>query len=130
MDQFQTMIKKYGWAAHYVPIDHYHINYHTHGLWENYGHYNFQVTLFMGPKQVHNIISNMVNDVQHGKVFEDGEEYDDYLQDGYKIKIMATHEGGRPVLRVLFPDKQGFMPGDILCNPGMKYQLDEIEENL
>lgn len=35
---FENLIKEYGWASHYAPLDEHHINYHTHGLYENYGH--------------------------------------------------------------------------------------------
>ncbi|TVX99071.1 DUF4262 domain-containing protein [Cohnella terricola] len=62
------MIKKHGWAAHYVLHDDFHINYHTHGLKENYNHRDLQIVL---PVSMGTVRGN-IEDIKEGKEFHEG----------------------------------------------------------
>lgn len=125
---FDKQIKKYGWAAHYVPYDDYHINYHTHGLYEKYKHHDFQITLPVSAENAHGIIHGLIEDVKKGQKFEVNLDYIGYLGSGYRIQFKQFVECGRPVLRLLFPDKNGKMPFDSDCDKYFKMQLDVLDD--
>lgn len=92
----------------------YMCNVHTHGM-EKYNHLDFQIVLALDPKITGTILNNMGQKVQAGKIFKDGDVLNDVLADGYKVRLMATKETGRPVLRLLLPDKNNKLPGDYGC---------------
>lgn len=125
---FNTLIEKYGWASHYVPLDENHINYHTHGLMENYNHCDLQITLPVSMEVAHGIISKMVDDIKNGLKFYEGIKYTGYIKQGYDVKFMLFKECERPVLRVLLPDSKKVMPDQSGCEEIFKYQLDELND--
>lgn len=125
--EFQRMIDEYGWAAHYVPLDKEHINYHTHGVMENFGHPDFQIVIPLSQHTAHGIMNSLIADIKKGKVFVSGNEYDGFLNGGFKLRMETFTECGRPVLRVLFPDMTHKMPHDPECDPSFKKQLDYLD---
>jgi hypothetical protein len=125
---FEDLIKQYGWASHYVPLDEYHINYHTHGLFKNYGHYNLQITLPLDMESAHGVVGRIIKDIKIGKKFEEDIEYLGYLKEGYPIKFKMFMECDRPVLRVILCDQNKLMPEDENCDEYYKRQLDVLEE--
>ena len=126
-NHFNGLIEKYGWASHYVPLDENHINYHTHGVLENYNQYDLQIVLPISMGNAHGIASTIIEDMKKGVKFYEDIKYVGYLH-GYYIKFRLFSECDRPVLRVLFPDKNGVMPDQKECEEGFKYQLDELED--
>ncbi|MOA18910.1 hypothetical protein D3C78_1392550 [compost metagenome] len=126
--QFYNMIKTHGWAAHYVPLDDFHINYHTHGLKENYNHRDLQIVLPVSMENAHGIVSGIIHDIKEGKVFYEDIDYIGYLGSNHRIQFKEFYECERPVLRILFPDKKGRMPFDVKCDAGFKAQLDILED--
>lgn len=60
-------------------------------------------------------------------IFEPDVVYSDVLSGGYKIMFRVYKEHDREVLRLLLPDKEGFLPTDEKCDPFFKRQLEDIE---
>lgn len=105
----QQSIKKYGWFAHYVPNDHlapFDTNYHTHGVYEKYGHPDFQVCLNVNPRIIHELFFILIDEVSKGKKYEVGKRYDEVLQ-GFDVMFIKAKECGRDVMRMILPDKNG-----------------------
>lgn len=127
-EHFNSLIEKHGWAAHYVPLDRDHINYHTHGVELNYKHLDFQITLPLDQSSTHGVTTRLINDVKLGTVFEEGKEYYGYLKEGYKIGFKKYVECGRDVLRVLICDSNNLLPYEEDCDKDYKYQLDVLED--
>jgi len=98
-NQFDKMMKDYGWAAHYVPYDDNHINYHTHGLSENFNHPDLQIVLPISMENAHGIVSNIIDDIKEGNKFYENKNY-----------------------------KNGKMPFEPSCDAGFKLQLDVLED--
>ena len=127
-NNFNGLIEKYGWAAHYVLLDANHINYHTHGLVENFNHCDLQIVLPISMEAAHGVVSKMIDDIKNGLKFYEGIKYTGYIKQGYDVKFMSFTECERPVLRVLFPDSKGYIPDQNECEEGFKYQLDVLED--
>ena len=102
-------------------------NCNTHGL-EKMDHLNFQICLNIPPKTQHGLFWDLVNKVKDGKKFKDGDILDDLII-GYKVKLMLTKEGGRDVLRLLFPDKSHRFPDEEDCEEEYKKQMEVEDEH-
>jgi hypothetical protein len=126
-EAFNGMIRKNGWAAHYVPLDEHHINYHTHGVQESYGHQDFQIVLPLGQNMAHILTNAIIERVKAGEVFEEDKPYLGLMKEGYPISFKKFVECGRDVLRILICDKNKLLPGEEGCNPGFVRQLDVLE---
>jgi hypothetical protein len=125
--EFDEMIKKFGWASHYVPLTSTHANYHTHGLQENYGHIDFQCLLPINPQLINSIVAGLADRVKKGEVFVEDKHYDDVISN-FSVFFKKFTECGRPVLRLILPDPKGKFPQDADCDPRYKIQYDDIEE--
>ena len=125
---FQDLIDEYGWASHYVPLDQYYINYHTHGLVENYDHLDLQITLPLDMNSAQGIAIRIIEDIKKGKYFEIGEKYYGYLKEGYPIEFKEYFELDRKVLRVLLCDQNKKMPNEKGCDRYYKKQLDLLDD--
>ena len=116
-------MKKYGWYAHYVPGDTTsptEFNAHTHGFMDTWKHPDVQIVAPMPQGTAHGIFWAVVNQLKEGKRFEPGTEYAEILE-GYTVRFAWAREGsethfkpgsaihivGRPVLRIILPDKEG-----------------------
>ena len=107
-------IKKIGWFAHLVANDDRcpsNTNAHTHHVKESYGHKDIQICLNIAPEVVNGLFSVIVGEIKKGKKFEAGIEYDNIFSHGFKAKFLDAFETGRPVLRLLIPDKNGKYEG-------------------
>lgn len=124
-NQFDDMIRKNGWASHYIPYDN-RINYHTHGVELTYNHLDFQITFPMPMESAHHIAGVLVQAVKDGEKFEEGKEYVGYLVGEYKLSFKKYMENGRDVLRVLLPDENNRLPHEQGCKGIYKKQLMEI----
>lgn len=125
---FENLIKTHGWASHYVPLNEYHINYHTHGLYENYDHYDLQIVLPLEMPEAHGVAGRIIDDIKKGKFFEPGQKYYGYLKEGYPIEFKEFIECDRSVLRVILCDQNKKMPNDKGCDKYYKKQIDILED--
>lgn len=102
------MMDKYGWYAHYVPSGDgtpTGANYHTHGLERSYDHKNIQIILPLSFQTAHGLANTIIAEIKKGTKFEAGVDYDNIMANGYKVRFIDATECGRPVLRLLIPDK-------------------------
>lgn len=127
-EHFQNLIEEYGWASHYVPLDEYHINYHTHGLTENFDHLDLQITLPLDMNSAQGIAIRIIDDIKEGKYFEIDQKYYGYLKEGYPVEFKQFTECDRPVLRVLLCDQNKKMPYEKGCDKYYKKQLDILDD--
>jgi len=107
-------IKKFGWYAHLVTNDDKcpsGVNGHTHNVKEAYGHKDLQICLPIQPEILNGLLTTVVDEIKKGKKFESGVEYDNIFSGGFKAKFLDAFECGRPVLRLLIPDKNGKYEG-------------------
>jgi len=125
---FEDLIKEYGRASHYVTLDQYHNNFHTHGLLENYDHPDLQITLPLDMNSSQGIAIRIIADIKEGKFFEVGQKYYGYLKEGYPIEFKEFVECDRPVLRVLLCDQNKKMPSEKGCDKYYKKQLDILDD--
>lgn len=130
--QEEEMLKKYGWVVHFVfpekEEDSWHVNYHTHGLQENFNHMDLQVTLPIDKELVHSILHDVVNDIKNGMKYEENKRYSNVIQ-GFDVKFKKFKEKEREVLRLMFPDANGFLPDENGCDPIYALQNKDIEGN-
>lgn len=105
----QYCLEVYGWFVHYVMNDcksPYHANIHTHGLLENFKHFDLQICMQISPEIVHPILTGVVNKIKTGSIFEENIYYTNILLN-YKVKFINAVECDRTVLRMILPDKAG-----------------------
>jgi hypothetical protein len=85
-----------------------HTNYHTHGIFENFKHLDFQICFPLPENLIGYTFHELVNAIKAGKKFEVGIKYPDILR--CEIEFINAIEDLRPVLRLLVPDKYGKYP--------------------
>lgn len=120
----EEMMEKHGWYMHAVPAeDGIHANYHTHGLDETYNHPDLQVTLPLNHEVAHKIICTAVDMIEDGVVFKDGMMYNDIIIT-FPVEFRKFREMDREVLRIIFPDSNGYFPDDDECDEMYKAQYD------
>lgn len=117
-----SMIEKHGWYAHFIinePDLPYNTNVHTHGLKESLDHPDLQICMGMSPATCHSILINAIEDnIKQGIKFEPGSKYGNIIKPApgykgieYKVLFLEAEEGGRTVLRMIFPDTDGGFDG-------------------
>lgn len=110
IEEFTEAAQRKGWWAHMVyddPAYPFRVNLHTHNLWEKFGHLDFQFCIRIPPNLFAMLMDNLTHQViEHGRVYTPGQMLDDVLE-GYNVELIAAREGGRDVLRVCMPDKEG-----------------------
>lgn len=107
-------IKKVGWFAHLVMNEDKcpnGVNAHTHNVKEKFGHKDIQICLSVNPQVISGLFAIVVGEIRKGRKFESGIEYDNIFDGGFKAKFLDAFECGRPVLRLLIPDKNGKYEG-------------------
>lgn len=101
------MIQKFGWYAHFVPLDNDFANFHTHGIFEKFLHPDFQITVPLDPKVAHRIFHRLVDLINdEGKRFNPGDVVETIIQ-GFSVTFIKATENDRQVLRVILPDRHG-----------------------
>lgn len=121
----QNCIREYGFFVHLVPTGDVHgqCNYHTHGVFDTFGHLDFQIVLPVPQNVVGALFHMLVNEVKSGKKFEAGVEYYGMVVDPKMPTVFKlVWEQGRQVLRMLIPDPKGVVPGQEGCDPGYDIQ--------
>ena len=102
----QKNIEEFGYFAEFV-VGGDTVNYHTHGVLENFDHPDFQIVLNIDPKTANWIFHDMVEKIKSGDRFEPGKVYSGILGNGYNIAVTPAMESNRDVLRVILPDDSG-----------------------
>lgn len=108
-------IGQFGWIVHYVtgdPAMPYHVNIHTHGLPDSYGHPDLQLVAPLAMDIVQSIFRNIIERIVKGDRFQPGVVYDQILGNGYSCTFAEATECNRAVLRVILPDAQNRLGGD------------------
>jgi hypothetical protein len=125
---------KTGWYAHIVergddssPTG---FNYHTHGIPVTFpGAMDIQIVLPMPGDRCHGVAWSYIEYLRGlpagSKFPEAGQDVDGIIR-GYKVRMAGATEGGRKVLRLILPDKNGKYDGDFAeqqlkgCDHGQK----------
>ncbi len=117
----KEFLKDPGWYAHIVnedPDSPTGFNYHTHGF-VTANHLNIQIVLPIHPDICHAIANIIYRRIKiRGQKFQAGKRYSKIIEpDGvagvgeddkeYEVMFIKVTECGRPVLRIIFPDKEG-----------------------
>ena len=129
MEEFETMsMAVYGFFIHGTPAnDGEYMNFHTHGVPESFNHQDIQIVMPFDPGITAQVIHNIVDLIKNGNRFVNGSTSQDVLSEyrGKKqvVRFIDAVESGRQVLRVLIPDKNGFFPEDVECDPRFKKQI-------
>ncbi|PSR24712.1 MAG: hypothetical protein C7B43_18330 [Sulfobacillus benefaciens] len=108
----QDLIARIGWVAHALadrPL------IHTHGLWERFHHLDLEIRLPVSPEKRYALLAPVADAVTNGQRFAAGDE--DYTLFSVPIRFIARDESARQVLRVVFPDPQGYFPDNPHCPP-------------
>lgn len=61
----------------------------------------------------HDIFRGAVGLIKEGKSFRTGVKYADIIAGGLSVEFIEAREGGRTVLRMIFPNKEGTYEGQI-----------------
>ncbi len=105
----QALIAKFGFYIDYVTGEDY-VNIHTHGL-DNFNHLDLEIVLPISQDEVACLLHSAVSLIKQGKRFEAGKLYDCFFADR-KVLMLSSSEGGREVLRMCVPDKNGRFEGE------------------
>ena len=112
--------KEIDWIVHYVcgGDDKLHFtphlaNIHTHGMRELYNHPEFQIVLMMEYKHALYILNKLGCMVRDGRRFKVGDKVSGL--GCCDLPLFEATDNGRPVLRVIIPDKQFLLPDNEKC---------------
>jgi len=106
-----------GWYQHLVvgeEIKPAGFNAHTHGLSKTYNHPDFEIVFpfnqGMSDRDAESLINNVfwafVNRIKEGEKFEVAQEVSDIIK-VFNVLLVASNDGKRDLLRVVFPDPTG-----------------------
>ena len=108
-------------------------HFHTHGLEEHYNHPDLQILLPLDQGSAFHILHAFFNRIESGEVFKDGELVSSISEDieglpTVQLKLCTKSKNtNQKVLRIMFPDKQGFYPTDKKCSNLWKMQTETPE---
>lgn len=114
-------IEQHGFYMHLVP-DADPPNVHTHGLVHSMNHIDLQIAMPLKAQLLATLIHDIVDKIRDGAKIKDGDILDYVLKD-YNVKAVQMTEMGRPVIRILLPDKDGAFPDDDACAENFKIQM-------
>jgi hypothetical protein len=103
------LIEQFGFVTRFITDDYkcpFGINYCTHGLYRTFKHPNLQICFQIDARIAHDLFHIVVNMIRDGKKFVAGKKYSG-IAEGYNTEFIDAIENGRPVLRMLIPDKDG-----------------------
>jgi hypothetical protein len=114
-------LSEYGFYIHVVPEHDPQspsgFNAHTHGI-DLIGHPDFQITLPLKSfDHVAAFFHEMCSRVKKGQSFSHGDIIHDLIANDYVVRLIDATECDRPVLRIIFADKDNnVMPHDMSHN--------------
>ena len=125
----KDQIEKHGWFIHYVRLPHGLINCHTHGMESKHNHPNLQILCPLPPDAAKEIFWTCVRRIESGERFPLHENVDGIIQ-GLSVRFIKANECRRPVLRIIFPDRDGNLEKDQIAYPfGKQYTDVDVGEN-
>lgn len=104
-----------GYFPHFETEENGLVNYHTHGVQNNFQHMDFQIVLPISPELATLIFCDLVEMVKSGESFKNN-MYVENILDDQPIQLIKARETGRSVLRVIFPDDLGYFPKNQKCD--------------
>lgn len=122
--------KLYDWYIHFVTDRSgpgYSRNYHTHGMDQFDDHLDFQIVLDIEPMHAMLLLNMLGERVKAGERFRDGDVIRKFVNE-YDGRLKEFVETGRPVLRLIVPDKHHRFPGDPGCEKMYRYQTQSMFE--
>lgn len=108
------MVKRHGWHIHFDLLSTnypYNVNIHTHGL-SKFDHIDLQICYSVIKEDAYTIFLNIVNKIKKGLKFRPAIKYFDILH-GHEVEFAEAKEDGRVVLRIILPDKNGDLRGEL-----------------
>lgn len=99
-------INKHGYCIHYVPRGEEQVDFHTHGVSNTYQHPDFQIVLPLQKEVAATIFQDLIAAIKDGATFDREGVYDSIL-DNCPVYLAKTMEGGRNIMRLIFPDARG-----------------------
>lgn len=123
LDHIQQLAKV-RWYIHSIfqtpDLPDYIQNNHTHGMQEEYDHYDFQLLINPGENEISRLLNTISFRVQEGERFIHGQMVSGLYED-CNIRLDLSRETGRDVLRLIIPDADNRFPEDPLCKEPYKY---------
>jgi hypothetical protein len=120
---------EYGWAMRIMdhPSPHGPADYRTFGLERNYQVPEFQLYYPLSPGVAVSVLGTAIDLIKAGTRFKDGDTSADVLE-GFSVKFVDATVGGKKMLRIILPDKQGRIErGEITGTYALQYeQLHEL----
>jgi Domain of unknown function (DUF4262) len=105
-------MREYGFYAHAVaddPEGSGMCNVHTHGLTESFKHPDLQIVLPIETTVFMHVLHRAVNMIRTGTRFHCGVDYKGICGGRYPVRFVEAEETGRPILRMILPDKDGIV---------------------
>ena len=119
-----ALMSQQGWVIHH-DMSHVTLedgkNIHTHGLAENFGHWDLQIVAPLSYDYAEEVLTQIVCQIRSGKRFYAGRKYFIKCQ---QILFRRSVESGRNVLRLIFPDPHGCFDPDQMEK--WAWQLDDL----
>lgn len=125
----EERLKNPGWFIHAIGNDEnypFNVNFHTHGLQENYNHLDLQLICPVPVPVVQGIFNFIVDQIKEGVVFESGQMVEGIFG-GLFVKLEKAEEGEREILRVIVPDPEGSVDPWSMKSPFKKQYFDIVE---
>lgn len=105
-------LAEHGWFTHYVPLGRGYVNAHTHGISARFpGQLDFQIVVGVSSELVSGLFWDLFRRLEAGERFQAGQRVSELLRDA-EVLLQLARESERDVLRLLFPAKNGALPGD------------------
>lgn len=123
----EQMMKKHGWFIHFVYSKE-SLNAHTHGLIETFKHPDLQIVLPLGERTCHSVFHTVVDRIKKGDKFEHNQVAQEIIQNNLSVQFVEAQEGGRNVLRIIFPDKNGALDEDKMYQDMFRQQWIGLHE--
>lgn len=132
LEEQEEMLEKHGWVVHFV-FESYEgelngmANIHTHGLKENFDHYDLQIVLPVKPELAHSVLSGIAEAIKEGRTFKPEVLTKGVLRN-FDVIFRVYEEAEREVLRLFLPDPNGKLPFEEDCEEIYKRQMEKIPE--
>lgn len=133
MEEWHTQqMREFGWFAHYVadPNMPTGVNFHTHGLIESFGHLDLQIVFPLDARLAHMLFSDTIQRIKDGLVIEPDKEISGIISK-FKTLFILAMENERQVLRMIIPDKNGYLAENQLSGMfAMQYAMEPVTHQL
>jgi len=125
MQWHKEMIGRYGFYIHFV-LDANYANIHTHGVAESFDHPDLQIVINIDRQTASSLLHTVVDQIKEGKVIQTGVDYTEIAN--LPTRFIRATECGRPVLRLIIPDRAGTLDKDTM-DPMFARQYDNLNSD-